>query len=189
MERKKRRSTGKIDRLPAALRAKVEGMISAGNTYQEIKNFLETKGVTLSLMAVSNYSRKFLKVTEELRAAQERFAILVEETNRNPNLDITESLLRLTTNHLLKRISDFDEKDWESVDLETTIKAIQSLAKVTAQKRRTDMLNNTATKRAGEYYKALLHDTIAKKRPELYKQLQEALDEELEEREYQGADD
>ena len=82
--RKERRRTGKIDKLPVALKDSVDNLLLAGAPYREIVQFLRENDVELSQQAVSNYARRFLATTQQLRMAHENYRFLSEEIERNP---------------------------------------------------------------------------------------------------------
>ena len=81
---KRRRSTGKVDRLPPDLKDTVEQMLLTGCTYKEIVAFLKENGEEMSQMAVCTYARKYLATVEMINVAQSNFSMLMDEMNRYP---------------------------------------------------------------------------------------------------------
>ena len=103
MEQKdRRRSTGKVDRLPPELKDTVEQMLLTGCTYKEIVAFLKENGEEMSQMAICTYAKKYLATVEMINVAQSNFSMLMDEMNRYPDLDTSEALIRLA------RLGDFE---------------------------------------------------------------------------------
>lgn len=175
----RRRRNGKIDRLPPALREEVDQMILAGFTYREIVEYLQMQGVQLSRMAVCTYARKFLATAQVLHIAQENFKMLTDELERHPNLDTTEGLIRLMSNHILNTLANTTEEDWQNIEPERLLKEATSLVRAAAYKRRSDVQNRSDLETALEANKELLYDALGRRHPELYDQLQKTIKNEL----------
>jgi hypothetical protein len=94
-QERRRRSTGKVDRLPPELKDTVEQMLLTGCTYKEIVAFLKVNGEEMSQMAICTYARKYLATVEMINVAQNNFSMLMDEMNRYPDLDTSEALIRL----------------------------------------------------------------------------------------------
>ena len=78
MEQKdRRRSTGKVDRLPPELKDTVEQMLLTGCTYKEIVAFLKENGEEMSQMAICTYAKKYLATVEMINVAQSNFSMLM----------------------------------------------------------------------------------------------------------------
>lgn len=65
-----RRRSGKVDRLPQEMREAVEQMLLSGISYREISEYLQTKGFSLSRMAICTYAKRFLPAAQMLHIAQ-----------------------------------------------------------------------------------------------------------------------
>ncbi len=65
-----RRRSGKVDRLPQEMRDAVEQMLLSGIPYREISEYLQSKGFSLSRMAICTYAKRFLPVAQMLHVAQ-----------------------------------------------------------------------------------------------------------------------
>ena len=65
-----RRRSGKVDRLPQEMREAVEKMLLSGISYREISEYLQTKGFSLSRMAICTYAKRFLPAAQMLHIAQ-----------------------------------------------------------------------------------------------------------------------
>lgn len=96
-QKERRRSTGKVDRLPPELKDTVEQMLLTGCTYKEIVTFLKENGEEMSQMAICTYAKKYLATVEMITVAQSNFSMLMDEMNRYPDLDTSEALIRLAT--------------------------------------------------------------------------------------------
>lgn len=104
-QERRRRSTGKVDRLPPELKDTVEQMLLTGCTYKEIVAFLKANGEEMSQMAICTYARKYLATVEMINVAQSNFSMLMDEMNRYPDLDTSEALIRLASHHVLNALS------------------------------------------------------------------------------------
>ena len=62
----KNRSHGKIGNLPPELKKEVENRLLAGDTYEEVSEWLKRQGEEVHLSSVGRYGRKFLN---KLRAS------------------------------------------------------------------------------------------------------------------------
>ena len=65
-----RRRPGKVDRLPQEMRGAVGQMRRSGIAYREISEYLQTKGFSLSRMAICTYAKRFLPAAQMLHIAQ-----------------------------------------------------------------------------------------------------------------------
>ena len=65
-----RRRSGKVDRLPQEMREAMEQMLLSGISYREISEYLQTKGFSLSRMAICTYAKRFLPTAQMLHIAQ-----------------------------------------------------------------------------------------------------------------------
>lgn len=101
MGRNNRRACGKIDKLPSDLKDTVDQMLVSGQTYREIVSYLAENGEQLSQAAVSRYASRFLANAQQLRIAQENFRMILTETERYPELDPAEAILRMASQKVL----------------------------------------------------------------------------------------
>lgn len=180
MARRKKRGSGKIDKLPEELRDTVEQMLLAGQSYREIVEFLAEHEVTLSQMAVCTYAKKYLASVEQLRLSQENMRIMMEELDKYPNLDATEAILRVASNNVFNAITAMPDEGWDDLAPEKLLKQATALARATAYKKRVDQQLKTDTEAALDAGQSLAFEVIAKKHPELYQQLVQAIREEKE---------
>lgn len=178
MSRKRRRSTGKVDRLPGPLKDTVEQMLLGGSTYKEIVAFLKDSGQEVSQMSVCRYAGKYLATVEQLQLAQENFRMIAEEVEKYPDLDTTEVIMRLASQQVLNALTSAPAQVWEDVEPDKLLKNTVALTRAAAYKRRTDLQTKTDLETALEANKHLLFDVLAKKHPELYRQVMEAVNQE-----------
>ena len=123
MENKeRRRSIGKVDRLPPELKDTVEQMLLTGSTYKEIVTFLKENGEEMSQMAICTYAKKYLATVEMINVAQSNFSMLMDEMNRYPDLDTSEALIRLSSHHVINALTNIDEEQMKDVPIEKLIK-------------------------------------------------------------------
>lgn len=106
MGRNNRRACGKIDKLPSDLKDTVDQMLVSGQTYREIVSYLADNGEQLSQAAVSRYASRFLANAQQLRIAQENFRMILTETERYPEIDPAEAILRMASQKVFDAISN-----------------------------------------------------------------------------------
>ncbi|MEY8355244.1 phage protein Gp27 family protein [Lachnospiraceae bacterium 54-53] len=168
---KRKRSTGKVDRLPADLKCTVEQMLLTGCTYREIVAFLKANGEEMSQMAICTYARKFLATVEMINVAQSNFSILMDEMNRYPDLDTSEALIRLASHHVINALTAVDEEQMKEMPVEKLIKETNGLIRAAAYKKRIEVQNQDNYEAGMEAVKSLVFETMAKEKPELYKEV------------------
>ena len=170
-----RRAVGKIDRLPPNLKDTVDQMLVSGQTYREIVTYLATNGETLSQAAVSRYAQRFLASAQQLRIAQENFRMILTETDRYPDLDPAEAILRLATQKIFDAIAALDESQMEDISAEKLLRQATALSRAVIYKKKSDTLVKTDKQLALEEQQSLLYDTIKKNNPTLYHALMEEI--------------
>ncbi len=173
--RKRNRSSGKIDQLPPHLKDTVEQMLLVGRKYWEIVAFLKDNAYPVSQMAVCRYAQKFLATVEMLQVAQENFRMISEQIDKYPNLDTTEAITRIANQQVLNALTSAPAQVWEEVEPDKLLKNATALIRATAYKRKTDMDVKSDMETALEANKSLLFDVLAKKHPELYDQVMDAV--------------
>ena len=100
-----RRKHSKIDNLEPAVKETVDEMIKTGAYYREIVDYIQSHGVSISLAAVGKYAKNLMSTLDALRLSQENFRAIMEETDRYPDLDMTDGILRLLCNQMLDAIN------------------------------------------------------------------------------------
>ena len=135
-QKERRRSTGKVDRLPPELKDTVEQMLLTGCTYKEIVAFLKENGEEMSQMAICTYAKKYLATVEMITVAQSNFSMLMDEMSRYPDLDTSEALIRLASHHVMNALTNVDEAQMKQVPLEKLNKETNGLIRAAAYKKR-----------------------------------------------------
>ncbi|MGN1201861.1 MAG: phage protein Gp27 family protein, partial [Eubacterium sp.] len=168
MGRNNRRACGKIDKLPPDLKDTVDQMLVSGQTYREIVSYLAENGEKLSQAAVSRYAARFLANAQELRIAQENFRMILTETERYPDLDPAEAILRITSQKVFDAISKLDETQLDEVSAEKLLRQATALSRAIAYKKKLDTSVKSDERIALDKNQSLLYDTIKKSNPRLY---------------------
>ena len=174
-----RRTRSKIDALPAEIKETVEQMIlnPVQFTYQDISEYLEKQGYSISYVAVYRYARRMNANIQMVVAAQENFRRLVDEMEKYPDLDFTESLHRILAQKLLDRISSASDEEWDLLEMDKAVKDAVALGRAAAYKKRTDAQIRDKQEAGLEEFKAIIFDALARERPDLYHQISEFLNE------------
>lgn len=175
MSRRQRRATGKIDKLDPALKDTVDQMLLSGETYRDICKYLADNGEQLTQASVCRYAQRFLASANELRIAQENFRMILTETDRYPDLDPAEALLRLASQKMLDAITKIDEDSWGDTAPEDVLKAATALARAAAYKRKTDTGVKSDAQKALEGNQTLLYEALKRDNPKLYDDLLEEI--------------
>lgn len=169
MGRKNNRKHSIIDGLPCELKDAVDEMIKSNFTYHEIVDYIKSNGVNISISSVQRYASKLEVTLQSLRLAQENFRAIMEETEKYPNLDITDGLLRLLSNQILGAINKIPEEQIEELDFETLSKNAIALTRA-AYKKRIEVKTKDVLENGVEQFQSLLFETMAKDNPKLYKE-------------------
>lgn len=177
------RKHSKIDNLPEDLKDVVEQMLQSDSTYAEIVQFLKENEQDVSVASVCRYARAFNANMEKLKMTHQNFKMVKEEIDRNPDLDMAEAIIRITSGNVFNRLANTDDEDWDEVDLGKLIKETNALIRATAYKKRVDIQNQDVKDAAIEEFKSLLFTSMAKERPDLYKELVSYLNKKKEEME------
>lgn len=175
MSRRKHRATGKIDKLPPALKDTVDQMLLSGQSYREICEYLAENGEELTQPSVCRYAKRFLKSANELRIAQENFRMILTETERYPNLDPAEAILRLASQKTFDALSLLDDTSWAETDPDAIIRNATALARAVAYKKKMDMSVKSDEQIALESNQTLLYDNLKRDNPKLYAELTEEI--------------
>lgn len=166
-----RRSHSKISQLDPEVRETVDEMIKSGVYYRDVVDYIRSHGVSISLAAVGKYAQNLMSTLDALRMSQENFRAIMEETERYPNLDITDGILRLISNQLLSAISNLPEEKLQDLDFETIIKNAVALTRAAAYKKKVDITSKDILDIGSEQFRTMLFDAMAEEDPELYEKL------------------
>lgn len=170
---RKRRANGTIDKLKPALKDTVDQMLLSGQSYREICQYLAENDVQLTQASVSRYARRFLASANELRIAQENFRMILAETERYPDLDPAEAILRLASQKAFDALSLISEESWSDTDPEKIIANATALARAVAYKKKSDMSVKSDEEIALESNQSLLYENLKRDNPKLYGELYE----------------
>lgn len=176
MRRNNRRAVGKIDRLSPDLKDTVDQMLVSGQTYREIVSYLAENGEELSQAAVSRYAQRFLANAQQLRIAQENFRMILTETERYPELDPAEAILRMASQKVFDAMAKLDEVQFDEVSAEDLLRQATALSRAIVYKKKSDTAVKSDKQIALEENQSLLYDTIKKNNPRLYGELMEEID-------------
>ncbi len=164
-----RRKHSKIDHLEPAVKETVDEMIKTGAYYRDIVEYIESHGISISIAAVGRYAKNLMTTLDALRMSQENFRAIMEETERYPNLDMTDGILRLISNQLLEAINQMPEEKLQELDFESLTKQAVALTRAAAYKKNIDIRNKDVLEAGAEQFQTMIFDAMASKDPELYK--------------------
>lgn len=171
----KRRRTGKVDKLPPNLKNDVEQMLLSHKGYREIVKHLAENGEKMSTSAICTYAKKFKATTDMMTIAQGNFATLMEEMQKQPDLDISEALIRLAGHHVINALTNLDDTRFSDVPADQLIRETNSLIRATSYKKRIETQNKDDFDASLDAMKTLIFEVMAKENPELYNQVNEFL--------------
>lgn len=172
---RKRRIVGSIDKLQPALKDTVDQMLLSGESYREICSYLSKNEVTLSQASVCRYAKRFLANAEQLRIAQENFRMILTETERYPNLDPAEAILRLASQKVYDAVAELKDEQWQEVSADKLLSQATALARAVAYKKGVDMKTKSDEEIALEGNQTLLYEALKRDNPRLYRELQEEI--------------
>ena len=154
--RRRNRSNGTIDNLPADLKDTVDQMLLAGHPYREIVEYLQANEVQLSQMGVCRYARKFLGGIEQLQMANENMRMVVEEMEKYPDFDPSDAILRINTQNIFNALANAPPEVWETVKPEKLLREATSLVRAAGYKKQIDQrLQATVTQPAFHAFEPL----------------------------------
>lgn len=170
------RKHSKIDQLDPTVRETVDEMIKTGSRYHEIASYIQKNGMSISIAAVGTYARKLMTTLDALRMSQENFRAIMEETERYPNLDMTDGILRLISNQLLTAVNKLPDEQLEGLDFETITKQAVALTRAAAYKKNIDLKNKEILDAGADQFQTMLFDAMAEEDPELYKRVRKFIE-------------
>lgn len=173
----KNRKHSKIDKLEPAVRETVDEMIKTGAYYREIVDYIKSHGVSVSLASVGRYAKNLMSTLDALRMSQENLRAVMEETEKYPNLDVTEGILRLLSGRMLDAVSNMPEEQLKEIDFETLSKNAVALARAVSYKRKIDIGNKNILENGSDQFQSLIFEAMADEEPELYKRVKKFIKE------------
>lgn len=165
------RKHSKIDQLDPAVKETVDEMIKTGAYYREIVAYIKSNGVSVSMAAVGRYAKNLMSTLDALRMSQENFRAIMEETDKYPNLDITDGILRLLSNQILEAINKMPEEQLKELDFETLSKNAIALTRAAAYKKNVDIKNKDLLENGADQFQSFIFEAMAAEEPELYKRV------------------
>lgn len=171
----KSRKHSKIDKLDPPVREAVDEMIRAGAYYREIVDYIKSHGVSVSTASVGRYAKNLMSTLDSLRMSQENFRAIMEETERYPNLDVTEGILRIAGNRLINSVNEMGESEIAGRDMDALIRHTSALTRAVAVKRRADVQNKEVLEMGLEQFRSLIFEAMAEEKPELYREVKKFL--------------
>lgn len=171
------RKHSKIDKLSPPLKDTVDEMIKSGAYYREIVEYIKSNGISVSVASVGRYAKNLMSTLDALRMSQENFRTIMKETEKYPNLDVTEGILRLLSGHILDAVSNMSEEQLKEVDFETLSKNAIALTRATAYKKQIDIKNKNILENGVEQFQGYIFEAMSEERPELYKEIKKFIKE------------
>lgn len=169
--KKRNRKHSIIDGLPSNLKDAVDEMLKANFPYHEVVDYIRKNGVNISISSVQRYASRLEETLQSLRLAQENFRAIMEETEKYPNLDITDGLLRLLSNQILGAINKLSEEQIEELDFETLSKNAIALTRAAAYKKQIEVKRKDVIENGADQFMSYIYETMAAKDPELFKKV------------------
>jgi len=147
-----RRKHGRVrDELPVEIREQVDRLlIEPGNTYDDIKAFLDEQGFDISRSAIGRYGQDFLNTYQQLKIIEDKSRVLVSEAGDGMVLE--EATAKMFSQMILE--AQLSGK----LDIKKLPRIISDFARLQASSVLRERLKKEVSKRAD---KAL--DNIAKK--------------------------
>jgi len=171
------RKHSRIDGFAPELKETVDEMIKTGTTYREIVDYIKSHGISISLSAVGSYAKNLMTTVADLRMTQETFRAITEETERYPDLDTTEGILRIAAARLLNAVERMPESEIGSKDMDMLIRHSSALARAVAAKKRADVQNKETIELGKEQFQTALFDLMAQENPGLYREFRKFIKE------------
>lgn len=160
-----------IDGLPCELKEAVDEMIKSNFTYHEIVDYIKSNGVNISISSVQRYASKLEVTLQSLRMAQENFRAIMDETEKYPNLDITDGILRLLSSQILEAVNKMPEESLKETDFETLSKNAIALARAVAYKKNIDIKSKDILDNGADQFMSFVFEAMSEKDPELYRKV------------------
>lgn len=170
MSKKKRRHYA-IEKLHPDIKEAVDEMIKADFTYKEIVDYIRSTGNSISKSAVQRYASNLMETLHALRMTQANFRAMMEETSKYPDIDYTESILRLLSSQMLEAMNNLSDEEKKPTDMNTLIKNAVALTRASAYKKNIDIKNKAMLENGLEQFQGVIYEVLRDERPELYKEL------------------
>ena len=180
-----KRSHSKISKLDPCMKETVDEMIKTGVYYmiktgvyyRDIAEYIRSHGISISVAAVGKYAKNLMSTLDALRLSQENFRIIMEETEKYKNLDVTDGILRLLSNQVFQAINNLPEEQVQEINFETLMKNAVALTKAVAYKKKIDIDSQSVLENGADQFQNLIFEAMAEENPELYKQVKKFIKE------------
>lgn len=173
----KNRSHGKIDRLPQPLKREVENKLLAGETYENISDYLKENGRDICKSSVGRYGQSFLKKFESVRVAKEFAKLLAEDNIDRPATELHEANNLLASEIIMEALVD------DEMDSKARAEAARSVASLQRAQVANEKLKINARKEQGAVHTAFrlfadkVYTEIGNKYPDVARKLLELAEE------------
>ena len=97
--------------------------------------------------------------------------MILTETERYPELDHAEAVLRLATQKVFDALASLNEEQMDDMSAEKLIRQATALSRAVIYKKKSDAQVKSDKQIALEENQSLLYDTIKKSNPRLYREL------------------
>lgn len=175
--KKKNRKHSKIDGLPSDIKETVEEMIKSDFTYKDIVDYIKNQGFEISQSSVQRYASGLNETLQSLKMAQENFRVVMEETEKYKNLDVSDGILRLLSNQVFQSINNFSDEQLQNIDFDTLMKNAVALTRAIAYKKKIDIDSKDILENGAEQFQSMLYEVMADERPDLYREIKKYLKE------------
>lgn len=154
----------------------VKQMLLTGAAYRDVQDFLAKQKISIEINDIDAFSASLNADVAALRSAQDTLQSMLLEVDRQPDLDASDALLRLASQHLLRILSHTDEKKWSEMEIDKLLSATVGLVNAAVYKKRADYTIQKTSKTGIDAIKKTVFRALAKECPELYKELSAFLD-------------
>lgn len=169
-----------FDSLEPNLLDTVKQMLLTGDAYSDVADYLSQNSIPARLADISAFAASLNADVAALRTAQNALRGMLQEVERQPNLDAAEALLRMVSQHLLHVLSQTDDADWANMDKAKLLSSTIGLVNAATHKKRADYAIQQITETGIDAVKNNLFHALSAERPELYNKLAAFLDQKKE---------
>lgn len=145
----KNRSHGKIDNLPPELKKDVENRLLAGDTYEEVSEWLKRRGRRSTFPVSDGIGRKFLTSLRASGVAKEFAKLLAEDNVDRPATELHEANNLLASQIIMEALVD------DSMDAKQRTEAAKSIASLQRAQVSNEKLKIEARKEQGAVHVAM----------------------------------
>ena len=148
------RRHSRVDKeLPDEIRAQVDRLLIESATYEEIVEFLKTKGHDISKSSIGRYGKEFLANYQRLRIIEDQSRTLVSDAGDGMILE--EAASKIFSQQIIELLM---KKDFEIGKLP---RIISDFAKLQASSQLRERLKNDFDKKKGEFFIDCMKELIS----------------------------